>query len=272
MTVYYTGNQVTNAPIIGWHSVLRTQDITASSSATARPVINLWAPDTAMLWEPTADDASITLFNSTGSPVDYIAMARHNFAADAISYAIEVSTDGTTFTALKALKAIAHESPIIEVFTPQIGPYFKISFDHASGVKPRLAHIKLGELLTLPRHQFVGQKPSELALYAEGTTQMSENGQYLGRINTSTSRKGSCTQKNISQAFVYSKIKPFSAHANCTAPNKSVAQGAYFYSWRPADFPNDIVYGWTAGTIHAVNEQPNSVVAMAVDFDIEAIA
>ena len=270
MTVFYTGNQITNAPIIGWHSVLRTQDITASSSATARPVINLWAPDTAMLWEPTADNASLTLFNSTGNPVDYIGLVRHNFAADGISYKIDVSGDNTTCAALKALKAIADGGPIIDVFAPTIGPYFKITFSHSGGVKPRLAHIKLGELLTLPRNQFVGQKPSELALYAEGTTQMSENGQYLGRINTATFRKGSCSQKNITQAFVYSKIKPFSAHANCTGANKAVAQGAYLYAWRPAAWPDDVIYGWTASTIHASNEQPNGM--MAVDFDIEAIA
>lgn len=270
MSIFYTGTQITNAPVIGWHSVLRTQDITASSASSARPVVNLWAPDTAMLWEPTADDASITLFNSSGAPVDYIGLVRHNFAADGISYLIEVSTDGTTFTALKALKAITHESPIIDVFAPQIGPYFKITFDHASGVKPRLAHIKLGKLLTLPRNQFVGHKPAALALYAEGTTQMSENGQYLGRINTNTFRKSSCSQKNITQAFVYSQIAPFSAHANCTAPNKLVAQGAYLYAWRPADFPNDVIYGWTTATIHPSNEQPNGM--MAVDFDIEAIA
>jgi len=261
-----------NNPVIGWHSVLTTANITAESSTSARPVINLWSPDTAALWEPDSDASYLLLENPDGVQVDYIGIARHNLGSLGIELQVESSDDaGATWDEIVPQHVIGDDSAIIQHFTATNAHLFRVNFVQPDdGIRPILAHIKLGKLLQLQRSIYVGHKPAALAQYAEGTTQTSESGQYLGRINTAKWRKASVSQTNVTADFVYTYVAPFAAHANNTAPDDGTAQGPYFFAWRPLSHPADTLYGWTHGTIHPDNQQPNGM--MGFSFDIEAIA
>lgn len=270
MSIYFPGTLLDNRPVIGWHSVLRPQDIVAGSELINRPALNLWSPDTAGLWEPSATNSYLTLINATGGTVNYIGIARHNLGSGAIAYNIENSPDGTNWFSLKAIKTVSDDSAIIEYFAPSSLPFFRIYFTQSGSAKPRIAHVKLGRLLVLTSKIYVGHKPASLVRYADGITQTSENGQYLGRINTAVWRRSAVSQANVDPAFVRLSIMPFVAHANNTAADDGTAQGPYFFAWRPADYSNDVVYGWTHSTIHPDNQQPNGL--MGFSFDVECIA
>jgi hypothetical protein len=260
-------------PIVGWHSILRTQDISASSSLSSRPIINVWSPDTAMVWESNGDNPSITLANPNGVSLNYLSIIRHNLGSKDIEYRISVSADNITYTTGVAQKAVADDSVILDFFSSTTAPYIRINFYQATsgaGNRPIIGHIKLGQLLQFQRGIYVGHKPAGLVLEAETIHQKSESGQYLGPITLRTWRKTSISQANNTPAFVHTYIKPFLAHANNTAVDNGTPQGAFVFAYKPVSYPSDVLYCWSKGTIRPTNDQPNGM--MGFSFDVEGIS
>lgn len=271
MSFYTEITPANNYPAIGWHSVIRPAVLNVSSQQAGRTVENLWAPDTASYWQPQAEsNSSIGFAQFEGEP-NYIGIVRHNLGSSAISYQLFYQlTNGAPLQPLSGVVQPLDNSPILHEFTPPPSNYFiTLRFYHSAQNLPIVAHVKLGNLLRLQRKIFVGHKPIGLTQYADGVTQTSESGQYLGRINTSLWRKSSVSQSNITQDFIYQHIAPFIAHANCTAHDNGTPQGPYFFCARPETHPQDVVYGWTHNTIHPDNQQANGM--MGFNFDIEGI-
>jgi len=273
MSVYLNTALPNNHPIVGYHSVLRVQDITASSSDATRPVVNLWSPDTAMLWKGGADDPYLILANPAGVSVDYVAIVRHNMGSQGIEYKISTSTDGTAYTTKVARKAVADDSVILDFFTATTAQYVKINFYQSTtgaAHRPTIAHVKLGKLLQFERGIYVGHKPAGIVLEAETIQQKSESGQYLGTINTSVWRKASISQANVTASFLHTYIKPFLQHLNSTAVDNGTPQGPIVFAYKPVTYPSDILYCWANSTVRPSNDMANGM--MGFSFDVEGIA
>lgn len=280
---YYT--EITpqdNHPAIGWHSLVTTSTLSVSQDNPLHPKENLLSPDTASYWQPEYS-ASITALGNTftgsfiscvqlPSTPNYLGIARHNLGSKSIPYQLAyTTTNGGPLQPLSAPIQPLDDAPILHEFAlPEAAFSVVIILHHTNANLPAIAHTKLGTLLRLQRKIFAGHKPAGLVQYAEGITQTSESGQYLGRINTSTWRKTSVSQSNLTQAFVYQLLAPFIAHANNTAKPNGSAQGPYFFCARPQSHPNEVVYGWTHNSIHPSFEQANGM--MSVNFDLEGIA
>lgn len=263
------GDVLANKPIIGWHSVLRIDDITTQDAAEGRPARNLWSPDTATFWQGTELTNYIELAN-TGGSVDYIGIAKHNLGTAQIPYKIQKSVDGSTWVDVTAYKIVPSDRAILEYFDAITSPFIRIFFNTSaiSGVVPIIAHIKLGRALVLPNRQYVGQKPP-LNPRVKRITQTSQSGQYLGQVVLSQYHEAYCKQDHVNPLFMRNYVVPFIDHCNGVRADNGTPQVPFFYSWRPISYPDEVVYGWLKGEIVPENKMNNGL--MGFDFDMECI-
>lgn len=253
-----------NNPVIGYHSVLLPSDITAPDSISARPAVNAWTPDTAQVWEgegyqgvPAQYEAHLQLENSANATVNYIGIARHNFGSAQLPYTIQRSDNGGALWYDVTVERLpANNDAIIHYFDDVNSGLFRIRFrKFGSDIDaPIVGHVKLGEALVLQRRIYVGHAPASIAKKVKRSTYGSENGQYLGQVIQRTYLTTSIEQENNSPDFVREYIVPFINHVNGQVVVEDTAPSTFFFAWRPEDYPNEVVYGWTRDNISPENQ------------------
>lgn len=258
---YMQQDHITHAcPIIGWHSVLDVNDIAADSSLDGRPALNMWNPDTASVWESGGtSEQYITLANTGGGWIDYVGIAKHNFGSGGVQFQLQAMGSGG-WEDITDVIATARNAAIIIYFNPRTSSAVRLRLI-PQGVAPVIAHIKLGSALVLQRRIYVGHKPATLTRHASVITNGSENGQFLGKIVTREWHQTDVKQANVTPDFMRSQIVPFIKHAQT---------GTFFFAWRPLEYPDEVVYGWTDDNIEPVNQRVNGM--MEFGFSVQAVA
>lgn len=261
-----------NRPIIGWQSIITTSNFSVTSETDDRPALNLWNPDTTALWEsdtpPTDGIINIDIANSAMDPIDYIGIARHNFGTAGIQYVLQNSTDDVTYTDVTTARTPTDDRAIVEYFDQSTAEFWRLQLDCPS-TAPTIAHIKLGEALILQRPMYVGHKPETLAEYCQSITNVSDTGQYLGQVVTRRWQRGACKQQNTAPDWVRTYLVPFIQHTKLSRDDDGTPQGPFFYAWRPAAYPLEVIYGWVDGNIVPSNQRPNGM--MEYEFAITGI-
>ncbi len=262
-----------NNPIIGWHSVLTPSDIIATEYFSGKSAVNMWNPDTSSVWEgeTVSDTPSVSttqyieLINSDNAPIDYIGVARHNLGTVGFTYTIQHSTNGgSSWSNVTTPRVIGTDSAILDYFDQLLSGNFRIKLEKsASGFPaaiqgPIVAHIKMGVALILQRRIYAGHKPPLVAKVRK-ISNGSESGQYLGAIITRSYHTSEIEQQNNSPSFVRTYIKPFLNHINGHSVNTNTAPCSFFFSWRPGDYPDEIVYGWTTDNVEPENQGGDSM-------------
>jgi hypothetical protein len=245
----------------------------------------MWNPDTSNYWEGlTTVDATtqyITLSNVNNSPIDYVGIARHNLGTVGYTLTIQHSTNnGSSWSSITTPRIITSDAPIISYFDSKISGLFRIKLDKLSTsgspaviVGPIIAHVKMGAVLILQRRIYVGHRPADIAKNVRKINNGSENGQYLGAIITRSYRTTEVQQQNNTPAFVRLHIKPFINHVNGHYAENGTAPCTFFFSWRPGDYPEEVVYGWTGDNIQPENQGSDSMGGrMKWGFEMECIA
>lgn len=260
-------------PIIGYHSIITLANLSASSSNTEKPIANLWNPDTDKLWESDTLDTGLTEYiyvdNTANESIDYFGIARHNLGTGSIEYTLQSSTDDTHWDDVAGPTTPADDRAIMEYFDARTDGFWRLKLVCTTD-EPTIAHMKLGQALLLERPIFVGHEPETLSQRVKKETFGSESGQYLGQIITRRYQQGMVKQQHTTQAFIRNQLVPFIKHVNNNGDNTDVAQGPFFFAWRPADWPLELIYGWTNDTIQPTNQLSNGY--MEYSFRIEGIA
>lgn len=277
-----------NNPIIGWHSILRPQDIIATEHVAGRLPVNMWNPDTSSYWQgdgvagsPGASTTQyIRLINEFNAPVDYIGVARHNFGTVGFTYTIQHSTDGgSVWSNVTTPRVIATDGAIMDYFDSKTSGQFRIRLQKSLSGSPAIipapiaAHVKMGVALVLQRRIYVGHKPATISKQVRKINNGSENGQYLGAIITRSYHTTDIQQQNNTPAFVRTYIKPFINHVNGHYASNNTAPCTFFFAWRPSDYPDEVVYAWTSDNIVPENQGSDSMGGrMKWGFEMECIA
>ena len=253
-----------NNPIIGYHSVLTPDDITVTGTTSVRAARNAWTPDTATVWEGEEYSGSSTTFsqylnlaNTSSVSVDYVGISRHNFADGGYEYTLQYSDDGVTWLDLSTPRILATNDAIVEYFDARTSGFFRIKLVKYSATDmpaPIIGHVKLGRALVLQRRIYVGHAPATISKKVKRSTYGSENGQYLGQIIQRSYYTSEISQENNSPAFIRSSIKPFIDHVNGQVEVENTAPSTFFFAWRPGDYPDEVIYGWTQDNIAPENQ------------------
>lgn len=262
-----------NRPIIGWQSIITTSALSASEELAARPVVNLWNPDTTSLWEadvvPTDGLIYVNIGNPTFESVDYIGIARHNFGTGGIEYTLQESDDNVIFTDVTTSRTPSDDAAIVDYFDQRTSEYFRLKLN-CGATAPSIAHIKLGVALILQRPMFVGYEPLTLSRFSRSITNASDTGQYLGDVVVRRWQRGSVRQQHTSGSWIRQYLVPFIQHVKLDRADDGTPQGPFFFAWRQAEYPLETIYGWTNDDIVPRNQLPNGM--MEYSFTITGIS
>ncbi len=242
-------------PRIGWHNLVRYNNISADEAADDEPITNLANPATYLLWRGRTTDPQIVLLQFFGAEtVNYFAIAKHNFGSSGATISFESSTNGTTWTTRVAAFNPPDDAVIIREFDPAVASSFRLSITPGT-VPPAIGILYIGEILVLQRRLYVGHTPLPYGRQTVVSTGFSESGQFLGRVRRREVFESSIDLKNLTPDWYRENMEPFIAQATVNP---------FFWAWRPGDYPFETGYAWLTGDPAMSNQLPNGMVQVSL--------
>lgn len=259
-----SGGGVVNAdnPLIGYESLVTSGNVSSTTAASGFPASNLANVSTNLRWEgeagsPEADEY-ITMALNTAELVDYVAIARHNFATAQIAVSIEVLDEDASpdeWNEIVADVIPPNDGPLLFRFTPQAISSIRIRMQPGS-VAPTAAVVYSGKLLVLQRRIYVGHTPITMGRKSKVTNARSESGNFLGRIVTAQMTGTKADLSNLTPAWFRTNLEPFILDA---------VERPFFFAWRPDAYPYEVGYCWLTNDPQPSNEQPNGMMSVSLE-------
>lgn len=231
-----------------------------SSSVSASEGVNetlTLTPNTFEGWTVSpisGSDAFITFVLPASEDIDTLCVGAHNL--NGLSYKWQAAaTLGGAFTDLTPLKLQESNNAIMSTFATVNAREVRLFISGSGSFK--IGVISGGESLQLQRPKYGGVSPSPLNAKVDYFNNRSESGEWVGR---SIRRQGFTTALDmvrITPEWYRLYFQPFVESAKTTP---------FFYSWRPADYPDDVVYCWTESDIKPSNSGKREF--MNVSFNI----
>lgn len=266
-------------PIIAYQSVINIDSLLDNGIPASASVRAIWSPDTYTGHQFVGtNNFSLNVTASFISTVDYIGIVGHNFYEGGVSFSLVYTPLGSEVaqTIFTHSSLNTHDGDSILVCFPSVtGSNFILQMSTTNGNKPKISHIKLGLRTVLEMPTWVDDSPLVMTRNVESVNQVSESGQFLGRINKSVSKSCRIEQSYNSEAFIYYYLKQFIAHCDGTHSNNKMSPTTFFYAPRPHratpinTSQKDLIYGWAKNQIKPV-QQLNNMYSWSVD--VEAVA
>ena len=260
-----------NTPVIGWDSIVTANAISATSTEDGRTAADLANPSTVLFWRAAAAgsppaDVYLTLDVTEIDPIDYFAVAAHNFGSAGIAVSLEIATElagsppALDWVEVTTPRLVVRDDPLIFRFTPTTVLGVRLRLQPGSApAQAAVAHA--GRLLVMPRGTSESHVPVNLGRTTRRLRQTSENGHFLGEVLLSEGRQTSIAFKHLQQAFVRTSLMPFLDAAR-TNP--------FFFAWRPQTWPDDVGYCTMMNDPQPLIDFDTE--RMSVDFQLEGVA
>lgn len=247
-------------PIIGWRNLVTTGNISTTTAEAANPATNMANPSTNLRWvgelsSPEADEY-ITLNLNSVDPVDYIAVAKHNWGSAQIAVSIELLDEDASPDAWEELIAsvlLPNDGPAIFRFPPQAVGHIRIRLQPGSEA-PSAAVVYAGKLLVLQRKIYVGHTPMPYGRNTKVTNARSESGNFLGRIVLGRSTATAVEMKNLTPDWYRANVEPWLVNAQ---------ELPFFFAWKPETYPREVGFGWLTGDPKPVNQLANGMMSFS---------
>ncbi|MET4315877.1 hypothetical protein [Bradyrhizobium sp. RT4b] len=223
-------------PIIGWHNVVTAATVTATREDPNYPATNLANPATHLEWRSSEDDLQyLTVTTNETDPIDYLAVARHNFSSYAIPTAVEGFIDGV-WTEIVEEVMLPDDGPVLYRFEAQSLSQIRLRMSVASDLRlPRAAVLYVGKLLVVERKVYAGHMAITDGIKVNVANGRSETGNFLGRIVLGEWRETSIPLSLISPDWFRAYMRPFLDEGRDLP---------FFFAWRPETYPREVGYGW----------------------------
>jgi hypothetical protein len=239
-----------NLPLIGWRNVVTADNLEATSADASYPATNLVNPSTVLKWLATSTAVQyLTVTFSGVTEVDYVGLARHNFADAAIAVSVEALYDAV-WTEIAEPFLPGDNAPILIRFEGQSPEAIRVKLATGTAAAS-LAVLYVGKLLVMERGVNIDtpHTPLTFGRVTEATPAFSEAGDYLGTIITSRRNEATEQFSHISPAWYRAQFDPFVSFAE---------ESPFFYAWRPSQYPEEIGYAkLTDDPQPAVNPKTN---------------
>jgi hypothetical protein len=239
--------------------------VTATSSAAGFPATNVANASTALRWVSNpgspSTDQYLTVTITEVDPIDYLAVAVHNFGSGNIPVSVEGSTGGSPeWFELNAPRMLANDEPVIFRFTPQSLSGIRLRMQPGDA-DPFAAVLYVGKLLVSPRGTHQDHTPINLGKSVTAPIGVSEAGHFLGRIIISESRATTFALRQLTDAFYRTSMQPMV---------DAMKDTPVFFAWKPTEFPDDM------GFVFVTNDpQPSrsfDTRTMSVEFQMMGVA
>jgi len=248
-----------NAPAIGWASIMPGGLITASTQETANPAANVADGLTWDFWRPVSGDTAAWLAVDVTYPalVDYAGIAAHNLGSIGATITVQAWIDGVWQDVHEIVPE--DDRPIMALFSETEASQWRIALSGYTG-QPSVGIVNIGQAMRLQRNIYVGHSPINLSRNTNIKPNISMGGQFLGRSIQRRGAETSIVIGNLTPEWYRETFDPFVQYART---------GAFFWSWRPSDYENEVGYVWTTDDIAPSNQRNNGM--MQVSFRVEGI-
>ncbi len=235
-------------PRIGWHNLATAENVSADEQAAGEPVVNIANPATYLRWRgTTTSEQSVQVSLIAAAEVNYFAIAKHNLGSSGATIQFQSSTDGSTWDNVTSPIVLNTDYVVIYEFDTVFAQYFRLLITPGSA-PPSISVLYLGEILILQRRIYVGHTPLVYGRKTTVSNGRSESGEFLGRVLRRQFLESSVDLQNITPTWYRQYFEPFSEAAT-TQP--------FFWSWRPASYPNECGYAWLADDTKMSNQRSN---------------
>jgi len=255
-----------NNPVVGWHNLVTTSNITTTTAAAGFPATNMANPSTNLRWEgelsSPEEDEYITVVTGSTDPIDYLAVAKHNFGSASIPVSVEyldLDASPIEWVELIADTLLPNDGPVLFRFPPAVITQIRLRMQPGSEA-PTAAVVYVGRLLVLQRRLYVGHSPMPYGRTTKVTNARSESGNFLGRIVLNQMTGTSVALKNITPDWYRTNMEPFLLQAQ---------EEPFFFAWRPSTYPLEVGYGWLTNDPRPTNTTQNGM--MSVDLQMSGV-
>jgi len=236
--------------------------VTVSGTA-AGSVFDKDAPNNSLTyesWKPDVLPATWEVDLGATHEIDYCAVAAHTLAECYLRIQYFDVTTAAWITVVEA--SIIDNAPIFAIFTPVTARRWRLNIEEDSALSlnfvtqtysvsngntlPTIGVIRFGKALQMERPSYGGMVPARYDRTTRLRGNRSEGGEWLGRTRIRTSYQANYAWNNLTAAWV---------RDNITGLNKlllSLETEPVFVAWRPATFPEEVDYIWTAGATPGV--------------------
>lgn len=250
-----------NNPLIGYENLATTTNISSTTEADGFPVTNLVNPSTNLRWQGETsspeEDEYITVAVAATDPMDYIAVAKHNFGSAQIAVSVEyLDTDASpdSWEELVSPVMLPNDGPALFRFSPQALSAIRLRLQPGSEA-PRAAVLYTGKLLILQRRIYVGHTPIPYGRSTKVTNARSESGHFLGRIVLNQATGTSVELRNLTPDWYRTYMEPFVQNSY---------ENPFFFAWRPQSYPREVGFAWMTNDPQPQNAVQNGMVQVAL--------
>jgi hypothetical protein len=220
-------------PVVGYRNIVTTGNITAESVDPLYPETNLANPATHLKWRSVVSGTQyLTIIPNSADPIDYVGIAKHNFADAGIAVSVEVDS-GEGYSEVVSMAPGANTAQILR-FSPVSCQSIRLKL-WAGSLPPELAVLYIGKLLVLPTKIWQGHTPITYGRRQTVINGMSESGNFLGRIITGEWRETKQLFTLIQPGDYRDDVDDFFAEGKDTP---------FFFGWRPQTYPYEVGYAW----------------------------
>ena len=265
MTVFIQPGLSPDPPLtharIGYQNIVAPSNLTGSSTAgiAGFPLLSVANPLTYERFVPSASPALIVIDAGVPVEVDYIGIAAHTLSGRTVL--LQSSTDGSTWTTRLSMTVDNNET-ILGLISPITARYWRISVTWTTA--PQIGVLYIGKSLAMQRAIYGGHSPITLARNTVIQPNVSDTGQWVGRSIIRQGYRSSYEWNNLTAAWYRANFDPFV---------KAARTDPFFIAWRPSQFSEEVVYGWTTGDIIPSNMGIRDLmsVSMSVEgYDVRA--
>lgn len=249
-------------PIIGWHNLVTAAGISADSEAAGYPVTNLANPSSVEGWRSDSDiDQVVAVTISTTSAIDYVGVQGHNWGSAGIAVSVWGQTADETpeWVELVESSLLGADAPAILRF--EAGFYqaveVRLSPDSEAPVEPIASVLFVGKLIEMRCGLQPGHIPVTFSSTKNTQHNLAEDGHYLGSVVLGESAGTSAEFRMIDPDEYRANVEPF---------RKAGKGTTFFWSWAPADYPDEVGYAWIINDPKATVSQRTGLIDIGFQF------
>jgi hypothetical protein len=226
-------------PLIGYHNVVTTGNISSTTAAVGFPITNVANPATHLRWQAgvSTGDEHILINTGGATVIDYIAIAKHNLASAQVP--IQIFGHPGAIGLIGPVQLV-DDAPTIFRIPPSLYTSIEIVLNLSAvpeGTAPQIAVIYAGKLLVLERGIKVDvvHVPITFGRRTRILNGTSESGNFLGRIVLSEHRESKAEFFGFTPIFYRNNVDAFLDAAQ---------QVPFFWAWAPSEYPLETGYAW----------------------------
>lgn len=244
---------LSDLPIIYWHNVVTEGIVSADTEDPSFPITNIANSNLALKWKQDTTDSPLALpdfitINCTGlGPINYIALAGHNFATANVTVQLLGSSgdglgsplhqdsppEGEYVTGYRP----TDNGPIIFMFTEVEDAIFRLMLNSPGTIAAELAVVYAGQYTVMEEGIQADHTPLPLAKVHDNVLGQSENGSFLGRIMIGAWAQSQASFANMTKEWIRDELLDFLDFA---------AEEPFFWAWSPLTYPNEVAFAYLA--------------------------